>query len=88
MELIDTIDGMTSSDYKERMKAEYQQVKIRYFKLKKYCNKIEAGQMIDDAEMEPPHDCPLRLLQKQLRIMGQYMHVLEVRAEIEGVSLE
>ncbi len=32
-ELKDTIEGMTSADYKERFKAEYQQVKIRYDKL-------------------------------------------------------
>lgn len=30
MELKDTIAGMNSADYKERFKAEYRQVKIRY----------------------------------------------------------
>lgn len=35
MELKDTIELMNSSDYKERFKAEYLQVKIRYDKLHK-----------------------------------------------------
>ena len=33
MELKDTIEMMNSSDYKERFKAEYYQLKIRYEKL-------------------------------------------------------
>ena len=36
MELKDTIEMMTSNDYKERFKAEYYQAKIRYEKLKKF----------------------------------------------------
>ena len=47
MELKDTIDLMNSPDYKERFKAEYMQVKIRYEKLKSFCNKIEAAEIID-----------------------------------------
>lgn len=35
MELKDTVKGMMSDDYKERMAAEYHQTKIRYEKLKK-----------------------------------------------------
>lgn len=35
MELKDTIDLMTSEDYKDRFKAEYYQTKIRYDKLHK-----------------------------------------------------
>lgn len=34
MELKDTVKGMMSDDYKERMAAEYHQTKIRYEKLK------------------------------------------------------
>lgn len=33
MELLDTIDLMKSKDYKERLAAEYYQIKIRYEKL-------------------------------------------------------
>lgn len=35
-ELKDTVDGMLSTDYKERFVAEYQQTKIRYEKLKSF----------------------------------------------------
>ena len=87
MELVDTVEKMTSADYRERFVAEYQQLKIRYEKLKAYCNKIEAAQRIGDAEKEPPHDCPLTLLKKQQRAMGNYLHILEVRAEIENITL-
>ena len=38
MELKDTTHYMTSSNYKERFIAEYWQAKIRYDKLKKFCD--------------------------------------------------
>ncbi len=82
MELKDTVENMCSDDYKERMTAEYHQLKIRYYRLKDYCCKIEAAEMTGTEG--PAHDCPLHLLQKQLRIMGQYLPVLEVRMNIEG----
>ena len=37
---------------------------------------------------EPKHDCPETLLREQQNIMGQYLHILEVRAEIEGIELK
>ena len=43
MELKDTIDLMNSSDYKDRFKAEYWQVKIRLEKLRKMIAKWQAG---------------------------------------------
>lgn len=85
MELEDTCELMCSDDYKERFIAEHQQLKIRYRKLKAYCSKIEAAELTGTEG--PEHDCPLRLLQKQLKVMGAYLHVLEVRAQIEGVEL-
>lgn len=45
MELKETIELMCSENYKERFIAEYHQVKIRYEKLKNFCNKTE---MIED----------------------------------------
>lgn len=85
MELKDTIEGMTSADYKERFKAEYYQTKIRYEKLKNFCNKIEVAQMMGTEE--PKHDCPLELLVEQQKCMGIYLSCLEKRAIIEGVDL-
>ena len=84
--LNETVEKMRSEDYKERFFAEYMQTKIRYEKLKAYCNKIEAAKMIVTMQ-EPPHDCPLDLLREQQHIMGQYLRVLELRAVIEGVNI-
>ena len=86
MELKDTIEMMQSADYKERFKAEYKQTKIRYEKLKVFNTKIEAAQLTGNIE-EPKHDCPAPLLREQQRIMGEYLHLLEVRAEIEHIDL-
>ena len=91
MELKDTIEMMNSDDYKERFKAEYHQTKIRYEKLKKFNTRIEAADMVkfeqDRNIAMPKHDCPLHLLREQQSVMGQYLHVLELRAEIEGIKL-
>ena len=84
MELKDTVENMCSDDYRERLAAEYNQLKIRYKKLRDYCCRIEAAEMTG-AE-SPEHSCPLHLLKKQLRFMGQYLHVMEVRMNIEGMK--
>lgn len=81
MELKDTVDMMWSDDFKERMCAEYYQLKIRYDKLHKMVILFEAGKL----EFEPK--CPLELLKKQEKAMRDYMDILEVRAAIEGVDL-
>ena len=85
MELKETIELMCSSDYKERFVAEYRQVKIRYEKLKNFCNKIEVETMLGKEETK--HDCPLELLREQKRYMGLYLSILEKRALIENVEL-
>ena len=45
MQLSDTKNLMESLNYKERFIAEYWQTKLRYEKLKAFCNKIEAAQI-------------------------------------------
>lgn len=85
MELKETIEKMTSADYKERFVAEYQQAKIRYEKLKRFCDRIEAAQL--SKIEEPKHDCPLELLREQQSVMGQYLHILELRAVFENIDL-
>ncbi len=90
MELKDTIKMMQSADYTERFKAEYLQTKIRYEKLKAFNNRIEAAGRTDYRENRvemPKHDCPDDLLIAQQGMMGEYLHILEVRAVIEGVDL-
>ena len=90
MELKDTIDSMCSEDYKARFMAEYYQTKIRYEKLKKFNTKIEAAEIAASYKagvVAPEHDCPVSLLREQQRKMGEYLHLLEVRAEIEHIEL-
>jgi hypothetical protein len=90
MELQDTVGAMCSEDYKARFMAEYYQTKIRYEKLKKFNTRIEAAHRTmyhDKAVEEPAHDCPPDLLLEQQRVMGEYLHILEVRAVVEGVEL-
>lgn len=82
MELHETVGMMNSTDYKERFKAEYFQTKIRYDKLHKMTIKYEANKL----NFTP--SCSLELLNEQKKHMGMYLHCLEVRAEIEGISLE
>ena len=82
MELKDTVDLMNSEDYNDRLKAEYFQTKIRYDNLHKMLVKRAAGTL----DFEPK--CSVALLTEQKRYMGEYLRVLETRAEIEGISLE
>ena len=77
----DTIEMMNSPDYKERFKAEYQQLKIRYDKLDAMTVKYEAGTL----DFTP--DCSLQLLKEQKMHMGCYLRCLKIRAEIEGIKL-
>ena len=81
MELIDTIELMNSPDYKKRFKAEYLQTSIRYRKLYRMVIKYKAGTL----DFVP--SCSLELLIEQLRAMGNYLMLLEARAEIEGIPL-
>ena len=89
MELKDTVTLMNSEDYKERFKAEYYQTKIRYEKLKAFNTKIEAAKLntTESKVVMPKHDCPDDLLRKQQSIMGEYLHILELRAVIEEIEL-
>ena len=81
MNLKDTIDLMTSEDYKKRFEAEYYQLKIREQKLHNMLVRYDAGTL----GFTP--DCSIQLLKDQLSIMRDYAYALEVRAEIEGIQL-
>ena len=109
-ELEKTVPLMLSDDYKAKFVAEYSQTKIRYERLKRFNNRIEAAQMkranasptnwagmlgqimnvqsvtANDVN-EPKHDCPAELLREQQKKMGEYLHILEVRAVIEGIEI-
>lgn len=72
---------MNSEDYKERFKAEYYQVVIRYQKLKSMLDKW------DNDQLEFTPTCPRSTYNMQITAMTDYIAVLEARAVMEGVKL-
>lgn len=74
-------DLIISSDYKARFVGEYVELKIRYNKLHKMLIKYEAGTL----GFEPT--CDISILEDQAYHMGNYLKQLEIRAEIEKVTL-
>lgn len=81
MELKDTIDLMTSPDWKDRFLAEYLQVKIRYEKLHRLIVRREVG-MIDFNT-----SIPLESWKEQAKHMGLYLNELEKQAVLHGIEL-
>ena len=82
MKLVDTVEMMNSSDYKERFKAEYAQLVIRYNGLRNMLEKWDNGTL----EFEPT--CPRSTYNLQIKAMTDYIAVLEARAVMEDVDLE
>ena len=82
MKLADTVEMMNSSDYKERFKAEYAQLVIRYSGLRNMLEKWDNGTL----EFEPT--CPRSTYNLQIKAMTDYIAVLEARAVMEDVDLE
>lgn len=82
MKLADTVKMMNSADYKERFKAEYAQLVIRYNGLRNMLEKWDNGTL----EFEPT--CPRSTYNLQIEAMVNYIAVLEARAVMEDVDLE
>ena len=81
MQLKDTIEMMTSEDFKERFKAEYYQLSIRLYSLTSMLIKWE-NNMLD---FEPK--CSKETLENQVKFMKGYLDILRLRAEIEEIDL-
>ena len=81
MKMQDTIALMNSIDYKDRIRAEYYQLKIRHEGLARMLKKYKEGTL----DFTP--NCDYDLLHTQLVYMECYMNVLEERAKIEGIEL-
>ena len=81
-ELPSTAILMISANYKERFKAEYQQVVIRYQKLKAMLEKWDKGELTFNPT------CPRSTYNMQIVAMTDYIAVLEARAVMEDVDLE
>lgn len=82
MELKDTIQGMTSEDYKERFIAEYIQTAIRARKLD------ELLFAAHENKLDYKLNCPATLLASQLAAMREYLHFLEMRSKYEEIDLK
>lgn len=81
MTLKDTVEMMNSDDYKERFKAEYYQLVIRYRGLKSMLIKWDEGTL----DFEPT--CPKSTYNMQIKTMDDYIAVLEARAVMENIVL-
>ena len=81
MQLKDTVEMMNSADYKERFKAEYYQLFIRFDSLTSMLIKWEDNML----DFEPK--CSKETLENQFIFMQGYLCILRLRAEIEGIDL-
>lgn len=82
MDLKETIEMMTSESYRERFKAEYYQVVIRYKKLKQMLDNWDKGEL----NFNPT--CPRSTYNMQVKVMADYIAILEARAVMEHIELE
>ena len=82
MNLLDTKEMMCSSDFKERFRAEYFQLKLRLEGLEKMLVGYKNGTLT----FTPI--CSYDLLNSQARIMKVYLEILEERALLESVNLD
>lgn len=80
-ELAATAELMVSSDYKERYKAEYIQLKNRYEGLNNMIRKW------DNDELNFIPTCPREIYDIQLAAMHRYLGILTARANIENVDI-
>ena len=68
-------------DWKERFKIEYYELRERFSKLEYMLSKYEKGTL----EFKP--NCPIDLLKSQLRVMYNYLCILQERAKLEDIKL-
>lgn len=81
MKLEQTVDMMTSDDYKERFKAEYHQLSNRLNKIRHFI--ADARKM----GRKTINKCPIDVYVWQMRVMQDYQYVLRRRAELENIEL-
>lgn len=82
MKLVDTVEMMCSSDYKERFRAEYAQLNIRCKSLANLLQKEKTG------EINFTLNCPVEMLKDQFKAMISYRLFLTNRAQIENIDIE
>ena len=68
--------------YQERLVEEYKILKKKYDNLHRFIVRHEAGTLGFEIAY------PIDLLKRQAKAMGEYLYILEVRAEIEDIDLD
>lgn len=71
--------SISEPEWQARFRGEYKGLKERYNKLHRMIVKYDAGTL----DFKPT--CPIDLLRRQKATMGEYLNILEIRAEIENV---
>lgn len=71
--------SISEPEWHGRFRCEYKDLKYRYNNLHRMIVKYDAGTL----DFKPT--CPIDLLRRQKAIMGEYLNILEIRAEIENV---
>ena len=75
------------SEWQERLKEEYEQLKEKYEKLKAYNNRIEIQRNFGPYTETVEDDYYHKLMRDQQDTMGEYLHLLELRAGLKGIIL-
>lgn len=75
-------DETVTPEWQVRFIEEYNELKNRKMKLHKMLVKYDAGTL----DFKPT--CPVELLKQQEIVMSEYMRILEIRAQMEGVILD
>lgn len=79
--LSNTVPMMLSEDYKERFKAEYQQLVVRCSGLNDMLINWNEGKL----DFTPK--CKKEIFENQFVAMSQYLKILRERAQIESIKL-
>lgn len=81
-ELVSVKNENVIPEWQVRFIEEYNELKNRKMKLHKMLVKYDAGTL----DFKPT--CPVELLKQQEIVMSEYMRILEIRAQMEGVILD
>lgn len=79
-DLKDTISLMTSDNYKDRLLAEYWQLKIRH-------QKLQIAIARKSQRLDWDTKTPIDALQVQAHVMERYLNLLKLRAREEGIII-
>lgn len=77
---------MANEDWKVRLLSEYKELKTRYNKLKAYNNKQTVLRHTQPTTMTVKEEYRDELMKDQQHVMGEYLHILELRMTNEKIE--